>query len=70
MGSKNPRLHTDEILIALAVSAVTDENARLALKQLEKLDKCEMHSSVLLSRVDESTLKKLGIRVTCDAKKI
>ena len=69
-GSKNPRLHTDEILIALAVSAVTDENARLALEQLEKLDKCEMHSSVLLSRVDESTLKKLGIRVTCDAKKI
>ena len=70
LGSKNPRLHTDEILIALAVSAVTDENARLALEQLEKLNKCEMHSSVLLSRVDESTLKKLGIRVTCDAKKI
>ena len=70
LGSKNPRLHTDEILIALAVSAVTDENARLALEQLEKLDKCEMHSSVLLSRVDERTLKKLGIRVTCDAKKI
>lgn len=67
LGNKNPRLHTDEVLIALAVSAVTDSNAKLALEQIKNLDKCEMHSSVLLSSVDETLLKKLGIRVTCSA---
>lgn len=65
LGNKNPRLHTDEVLIALSVSAVTDGNARLALEQLKKLHNCEMHSSVILSSVDENLLKKLGIRVTC-----
>lgn len=65
LGNKNPRLHTDEVLLALSVSAVSDANAKLALEQLQKLRNCEMHSSVLLSPVDESLLKKLGIRVTC-----
>ena len=65
--SKNPRLHTDEVLVALSVSAVNDSNARLALEQLSRLDKCEMHSSILLSPVDESLLKKLGVRVSCTA---
>lgn len=65
--STNPRLHTDEILIALSVSAVSDENAKKALNQLVKLKGCEMHSSVVLSQVDMTVLKKLGIRVTCQA---
>ncbi len=66
MRSRNPRLHTDEILIALSVCAVTDKNARLALDQLKNLTGCEMHSSVLLSQVDEKLLKKLGINLTCE----
>ncbi|MBQ0027111.1 MAG: DUF1846 domain-containing protein [Lachnospiraceae bacterium] len=68
LGSRNPRLHTDEILIALSISAVTDPNAMLALEQIPKLRGCEAHSSVLLSSVDEQTFKKLGLRLTCDAK--
>ena len=67
LGNKNPRLHTDEILLALSVSAVSDSNAQRALEQLSKLESCEMHSSVLLSQVDENVLKKLGIRLTCSA---
>ncbi len=66
LGNHNPRLHTDEILIALSVCAVTDENARLALNQLKNLFGCEMHSSVILSQVDEKLLKKLGINLTCE----
>ncbi|MBR2901052.1 MAG: DUF1846 domain-containing protein [Clostridia bacterium] len=66
LGNHNPRLHTDEILIALSVCAVTDENAKLALEQLKKLKGCQMHSSVLLSQVDEKLLKKLGINLTCE----
>jgi len=67
LGNINPRLHTDEILIALSVSAVSDNNAKLALSQLSKLKNAEMHSSVLLSSVDENVMKKLGIHVTCTA---
>ena len=65
LGNKNPRLHTDETLLALSISAVEDENAALALEQLPKLRNCEMHSSVLLAQVDEHVLKQLGIRLTC-----
>ncbi len=68
LGNNNPRLHTDETLIALSVCAVTDSNARLALDQLKNLSGCEMHSSVLLSQVDEKLLKKLGINLTCEPK--
>lgn len=66
--NNNPRLHTDEILIALSVCAVTDKNARSALDQLKNLSGCEMHSSVLLSQVDEKLLKRLGINLTCEPK--
>ncbi len=66
MGSINPRLHTDEILMALAICAVSDPMAKLALKQLDKLKGCQMHSTVMLSHVDEKTLKTLGIHVTCE----
>ena len=66
MGNHNPRLHTDEILIALSVCAVEDNNAKLALDQLKYLHGAEMHSSVLLSPVDEKLLKKLGINLTCE----
>ncbi|MEG1742842.1 MAG: DUF1846 domain-containing protein [Clostridia bacterium] len=66
LGNHNPRLHTDEVLIALSICASTDKNAALALLQLKKLEHCEVHSSVILSQVDESVLKKLGINLTCE----
>ena len=69
MGSVNPRLHTDEVLISLAVSAATDSTAKLAMEQLSKLKGAQFHSSVILSSVDEMTLKKLGINVTCEPKR-
>ena len=69
MGSVNPRLHTDEILLSLAVCAATDERAKIALEQLSKLKGAEFHSSVILSSVDEMTLKKLGINVTFEPKR-
>ena len=68
MGSVNPRLHTDEVLLSLAVSAVTNPVAKIALEQLPKLKGAQLHSSVILSHVDEKTLKKLGISVTCEPK--
>ena len=68
LGNKNPRLHTDETLLALSISAVTDENAAAAMAQLKNLEMTEMHSSVMLNEVDSSLLKKIGVRVTCDAK--
>ena len=66
MGNHNPRLHTDEVLIALSICAVTDENAAAAMKQLEKLKGCEAHSTVILSRVDENVFHKLGVNITCE----
>ena len=66
LGSRNPRLHTDETLIALSVCASHDERAALALSQLGKLRGCEAHSSVMLSSVDKSMFKKLGINLTCE----
>lgn len=68
MGSKNPRLHTDEILVALSISASTDPRAKIAMEQLEKLRNCDAHSSVILSRVDSSVMAKLGITMTCEPK--
>ena len=65
LGSKNPRLHSDEMLIALSASAASNENAALALEQLPKLRGCEAHSSVILSAVDESVYRRLGLRLTC-----
>lgn len=69
MGSVNPRLHTDEILLSLAVSAVTNPTAALGLKQLGKLKGAELHSTVMISSVDEMTFKKLGVHVTCEPKR-
>jgi len=68
LGSVNPRLHTDEILIALSISAATNPTAQLALEQLPKLKGCEAHSSVILSQVDEQVFKKLGMNLTCEPK--
>ena len=66
LGSANPRLHTDEILIALSTCAASDEDAKRALEQLPKLKGCQVHTSVILSDVDIKTFKKLGIELTCE----
>ena len=68
LGNHNPRLHTDEILLALSISAVTDPLAETAMEQLDKLKGCEAHSSVILSQVDEVTFRKLGVNMTCEPK--
>lgn len=67
-GSQNPRLHTDEILLSLAVSAVTNPMAEVAMKELSNLKGTQLHASVILSHADEKTFKKLGINVTCEPK--
>ena len=67
LGSKNPRLHTDEILIALSMSAAENPMALTALSQLPHLKGCEVHSTVLLSSVDENIFKRLGMHLTCDS---
>ena len=66
LGGKNPRLHTDEILIALSSSAASNEQAAAAMHQLPNLKGCDVHSTVLLSSVDSSTLNRLGMYLTCD----
>ncbi len=66
LGNHNPRLHTDEVLIALCICAATDPQADLALRQLEKLKCCEVHSTVILSSVDENVFQKLGVNLTCE----
>ena len=65
-GNRNPRLHTDEVLIALSICAATDPNAEQAMEQLYRLRGCEVHSSVILSAVDERTFKRLGVNLTCE----
>ena len=66
LGGRNPRLHTDEILIALSSSAASNELAAAAMHQLPNLKGCDVHSTVLLSNVDTSTLNRLGMYLTCD----
>ena len=66
LGGKNPRLHTDEVLVALSICAATNPVAEIAMQQLEKLKGCEAHSTVILSQVDENLMKKLGINLTCE----
>ena len=66
MGNRNPRLHTDEVLIALAISAATDEVAARAMDHLSELKDCDAHSTVILSQVDDGMFKKLGVNVTCE----
>ncbi|MBE5040148.1 DUF1846 domain-containing protein [Ructibacterium gallinarum] len=66
LGNRNPRLHTDEALIALSICAATDPTAELAMEQLYKLRGCEVHSSVILSAVDEKVFRRLGVNLTCE----
>lgn len=66
LGSRNPRLHSDEVLIALALSALEDENARIAMEQLPKLSGCQVHTSDMLTDVDIKTFKKLNVDLTSE----
>jgi len=66
LGNHNPRLHADEILIALAISATTNPMADLAMEQLSKLRGCEAHVSVIISNVDRDIFRKLGLNLTCE----
>ena len=66
LGNRNPRLHTDEVLIALSICASTDDTAQQAIRQLQNLRGSEVHSSVILSQVDRNVLRKLGTNLTCE----
>lgn len=66
LGGKNPRLHTDEVLIALSISATQNDYAKKAVDSLPLLRGCEAHSSVILSQVDIDIYRKLGINLTCE----
>jgi uncharacterized protein (UPF0371 family) len=68
LGNQNPRLHTNEVLIALSICAATNDTAKLALDQLPKLRGCEVHSDVILSQVDVDIFRKLGMNLTCEPK--
>ena len=66
LGDHSSLLHLNELLIALSVAAVTDENAKKALDQVSGLKGLEVHSSVILSQIDEGVFKTLGINLTCE----
>ena len=66
LGNHNPRLHTDEVLIALAITAASSETAKKAMDSLKELKCAELHSSVILSPVDVATFRKLGVNLTCE----
>ena len=66
LGGNNPRLHTDEVLVALSVLSPHDENCRMALESLPQLRGCQAHCTVMLSEVDRKIFKKLGVGLTCD----
>jgi len=66
LGNHNPRLHADEILIALAISATTNPMAAIAMEQLPKLRGCEAHTTVIVSNVDKDVYRKLGLNLTCE----
>ncbi|MEG0274925.1 MAG: DUF1846 family protein, partial [Longicatena sp.] len=68
LGNSNPRLHTDEVLIALSISATTNPVSHLALQMLDRLASCEAHSTVILSSVDANTFRKLHMNLTCENK--
>ena len=65
LGHRNPRLHSDEVLIALSISAVTNPLAERVLKKLDDLRGCDAHFSVIISEEDEKLYKRLGIHVSC-----
>lgn len=66
LGNNNPRLHSDEVLVALSITAANDETARHALEQLPKLAHCEAHCTVILTHTDENILKRLKINISND----
>jgi uncharacterized protein (UPF0371 family) len=66
LGNHNPRLHTNEVLIALSICATRDENAARCMEKLDELRGCEVHSSVLLAAVDENVFRRLGCNLTCE----
>lgn len=66
LGNNNPRLHTDEVLIALSICAATNPTAELAMQQLSNLEHCEAHSTVILSQVDTNVFRKLGVNLTSE----
>ncbi|MBO4558147.1 MAG: DUF1846 domain-containing protein [Bacteroidales bacterium] len=66
LGNRNPRLHVNEVLLALSICALTDMNARKALEKIDDLRCCEVHASVILSAVDVATFRKLGVNLTCE----
>lgn len=68
LGSQNPRLHTDEVLIALSVSAARSDDARRALAELRNLTGCDVHTTTILGSVDEGIFRNLGVLVTCEPK--
>ncbi len=68
LGSKNPRLHTDETLIALSISAAESEEARLSMEQIPNLKGCQAHTSVMLADVDIQEFRRLGVELTCEPK--
>lgn len=66
LGNHNPRLHTNEVLIALSICATNDENAARCMEKLAELRGCEVHSTVLLATVDENVFRRLGCNLTCE----
>ena len=64
LGHKNPRLHTDEVLVALSVCALSDENAKRALEKLPELKHAELHASVILAQVDVDVFRRLRVNLT------
>lgn len=66
LGGNNPRLHTDEVLVALSVLSQADDNCRKALSVLPQFRGCRVHSTVMLSEVDRKIFKKLGVGLTCE----
>ena len=66
LSGNNPRLHIDEVLVALSMLSKNDENCRLALEQLPNLRGCQVHTTVMLSEVDRKIFKKLGVDLTCE----
>ena len=67
LGSRNPALNCEEILIALTICAATNPTAQICMQQLAKLQNAQAHSTTILSRHDEDCFRKLGIDITCDA---
>ena len=66
LGGRNPRLHTDEVLVALSVVSTQDKNCRKALEVLPQLKGCQLHSTAMLSEVDRKIFNKLGVDISCD----